>query len=35
MDVSNLHAMGWHHRIELDDGIKLAYQWFLDNVSTQ
>ncbi len=34
MDVSNLNSMGWHHRIGLDEGIKLAYQWFLDNAST-
>jgi GDP-L-fucose synthase len=29
MDVSKLHSNGWHHKIELRDGIKLAYQDFL------
>lgn len=29
MDVSKLHALGWHHKIALEDGIKLAYQDFL------
>jgi len=29
MDVSKLHALGWHHSISLTDGIKLAYQDFL------
>ena len=26
MDVSKLHAMGWHHAIELDAGIRDVYQ---------
>jgi GDP-L-fucose synthase len=29
MDVSKLHSQGWKHKIELSDGIKLAYQDFL------
>lgn len=29
MDVSKLHGKGWHHTIELRDGIKLAYEDFL------
>ncbi len=28
MDVSRLHAMGWRHRIELEDGIRSTYEWF-------
>ena len=31
-DVSKLHALGWKHKIELEDGIKLAYQWCRENV---
>ena len=31
-DVSKLHALGWKHKIELEDGIKLAYQWLRENV---
>lgn len=30
MDVSRLHAMGWMHKTELQDGIALAYQDFLE-----
>ncbi len=30
MDVSKLHAMGWHHTTALEAGIKLAYRDFLD-----
>lgn len=29
MDVSKLHSKGWHHQIELEEGIALAYQDFL------
>ena len=29
MDVSKLHSLGWKHKIELEEGIKLAYQDFL------
>lgn len=29
MDVSKLHGLGWKHRIELKEGIGLAYQDFL------
>ncbi len=30
MDVSKLHSKGWKHKIELNEGIKLAYQDFLE-----
>jgi len=29
MDVSKLHEKGWKHKIELEEGIRLAYQDFL------
>src|SRR3984885_9383070 len=29
MDVTKLHSKGWKHKIELEDGIKLAYNDFL------
>lgn len=29
MDVSKLHALGWKHQVELEEGIKLAYADFL------
>jgi len=29
LDVSKLHKLGWKHRIELQDGLALAYQDFL------
>lgn len=30
MDVTKLHAKGWKHKIGLEEGIKLAYQDFLE-----
>ncbi|WP_299291122.1 GDP-L-fucose synthase [uncultured Mucilaginibacter sp.] len=30
MDVTKLHNLGWKHKIELKDGIKLAYEDFLE-----
>ncbi|MDB5002293.1 MAG: GDP-L-fucose synthase [Mucilaginibacter sp.] len=30
MDVSKLHSKGWKHTVELKEGIKLAYQDFLN-----
>lgn len=29
MDVSKLHNLGWKHQIELEEGLKLAYQDYL------
>lgn len=31
LDVSRLHELGWHHSIELADGIRSTYQWYLDD----
>ena len=30
MDVSKLHKLGWKHQVELEQGIKLAYEDFLN-----
>lgn len=27
-DVSKLHALGWHHKIEIDEGIHKLYEWY-------
>lgn len=29
--VDKLHGLGWKHKTSLNDGIKLAYEWFLEN----
>lgn len=31
-DVSKLHALGWHHRIEIDEGIDRMYRWYVSSL---
>ena len=31
-DVSKLHRLGWHHTIEIDEGIHRLYQWYLKGI---
>lgn len=31
LDVSKLHSLGWKHKISLDNGIKVTYNWFIEN----
>ena len=28
-DVSKLHALGWRHRIEIEEGVEKLYKWYL------
>lgn len=30
-DVRKLHELGWRHRVELEEGVRLAYDWFKKN----
>ena len=30
-DVTKLHNLGWHHKIEIDEGIHRMYKWYLKN----
>lgn len=30
-DVSRLHALGWQHRVELEEGVERLYQWYLEH----
>ena len=27
-DVTKLHSLGWHHKVEIEDGVKLLYRWY-------
>ena len=31
-DVSKLHGLGWHHQIEIDEGIHRLYEWYLQGI---
>lgn len=33
-NVDKLHALGWRHKVELEEGVKLAYEWFEDNIDS-
>ena len=32
VDVSRLKSLGWEAKIPLDDGLEMAYKWFLEHV---
>ncbi|MEW6320172.1 MAG: GDP-L-fucose synthase [Acidobacteriota bacterium] len=34
LDVSRIHALGWRHRIDLRDGLRSTYDWFLQHRDT-
>lgn len=31
MDISKMHNLGWKHKIDLEEGIEITYDWFLSN----
>ena len=31
-DVSKLHSLGWHHKVEIDEGIHRLYEWYLQGI---
>ena len=31
-DVSKLHRLGWHHKIEIDEGVHRLYEWYLKGI---
>lgn len=33
LDVSKLHALGWQHSIELEDGIHSTHEWYMRNLA--
>jgi GDP-L-fucose synthase len=32
MDISKMHALGWKHKVNLEEGIQKTYNWFLENI---
>lgn len=30
-DPSKLHALGWHHSIDIEQGVRMLYDWYLTN----
>ncbi len=35
LDCSKIHSLGWKHKIELEDGIKMMYEWYLKEQNTR
>ncbi len=35
LDVSKIHALGWHHKIALRDGLAQTYEWFTNNIQNK
>ncbi len=31
-DVTKLHSLGWHHKIDIDEGIHRLYEWYLQGI---
>ena len=32
IDVSKLHSLGWHHKVDIDEGIHRLYQWYRQGI---
>lgn len=32
-DVSKLHELGWHHKIETEEGIQRIYEWYVNTIA--
>ena len=35
IDVSKLHRLGWHHQVEIEDGIQRLYKWYQKSLSNK
>lgn len=35
IDVTKLHNLGWHHKIEIEEGVKKMYDWYLESLKTK
>ena len=32
IDVSKLHSLGWHHKIEIDEGVQRLFDWYQESL---
>ncbi len=32
IDVSKLHSLGWHHKIEIDEGVERLFRWYQESL---
>ena len=33
IDVSKLHSLGWAHKVEIDEGVKLLFEWYRNSLT--
>lgn len=31
-DVTKLHSLGWHHKVEIDEGVGMLYRWYVTSL---
>ena len=34
IDVDKLHRLGWHHSVEIEDGVRKLYEWYRQSLNT-
>jgi len=34
LDMSKMHELGWKHEVDLENGVKMSYEWYLENIDT-
>ena len=32
IDVSKLHRLGWHHKIEIEEGVQKLFDWYKNSL---
>ena len=28
IDVSKLHSLGWHHKVDIEEGVQRLFEWY-------
>jgi GDP-L-fucose synthase len=34
LDVTKIHGYGWQHEVELEDGLRQTYSWFINSLES-
>lgn len=34
IDVSKLHSLGWHHHVEIEEGVAKLFQWYKSSLES-
>jgi GDP-L-fucose synthase len=34
MDITKMHELGWKHELNLEEGVRKTYEWFLENIES-